>query len=248
MKKLIALALMLMLCCAAALAEDAVKNEIVNGSYVIRIPDPDGDLGWLADDMSQDDSVVKLGSQGLENGEYVVRYDPAGDGEMTVAVHHFTGIACDQLYTFDLTVKDGAVTECTGGSYTASPDPSVSDPYLIGEWEAADGMAVMAIEKNEGGRAWDVQINGAAGQNGYVFKTTIYYDCERNGFVYDKGKLWRVPITDSEEAPELGEADRAGMTGIFTFTGDPVDLRLTWTIEDAETQEIEFLKQAPAEK
>ena len=250
MKKLfvIILAAMLLLC-AAALAEEptsGIKGEIVDGSYVIRIPDENGDLGWLADDMAQDDFVVKLAKAELEGNEFVVQYDPTGDGEVSVGVRHYIGIACNEYHTWDLSVKDGKVTEVTGGSYTASPDPETFDPYLIGEYESADGMAGMTVTKNEGGRAWDVDMSGALTHGGYVFKTTIYYDCELDRFVYDKGKTWNVEITDSGEATELGEATVAGQTGAFYFTGDPADMILTWLRDEDSMNTIDFQrKDAP---
>ena len=120
MKKLFVVILAVaLLLCAAALAEETkaeVKGEIVDGSYVIRIPDENGDLGWLADDMAQDDSVVKLAKAGLEGNEFVIQYDPTGDGEVSVGARHYIGIACNEYLTWDLSVKDGKVTEVTGGS------------------------------------------------------------------------------------------------------------------------------------
>lgn len=242
MKKLFAIILSaaLLLCCAAALAEEptsVIKGEIVDGSYVIRIPDENGDLGWLADDMVQDDSVVKLAKAELEGNEYVIQYDPTGDGEVSVGVRHcYNGIACDAYHTWDLSVKDGKVAEVTGGSYTASPTPETFDPYLIGEYHSADGMSLMTITKNEGGSAWDVKIDGATSHDAYEFVATIYYDCEMDRFVYDKGKSWILPITDSEEQPELGEPNAFGLSGAFFATGNPEDMILTWMRdEDAES-------------
>jgi len=245
MKKLFVVILAVaLLLCAAALAEETkaeVKGEIVDGSYVIRIPDENGDLGWLADDMAQDDSVVKLAKAGLEGNEFVIQYDPAGDGEMSVGARHYIGIACNEYLTWDLSVKDGKVTEVTGGSYTASPDPETFDPFLVGEYESADGMAGMTVTKNEGGRAWDVDMSGALTHGGYVFKTTIYYDCELDRFVYDKGKTWNVEITDSGETPaELGEATVAGQTGAFYFTGNPADMILTWLRDEDSQNTLDF--------
>ena len=250
MKKLFVVILAVaLLLCAAALAEETkaeVKGEIVDGSYVIRIPDENGDLGWLADDMAQDDSVVKLAKAGLEGNEFVIQYDPTGDGEVSVGARHYIGIACNEYYTWDLSVKDGKVTEVTGGSYTASPDPETFDPFLVGEYQSADGMAGMTVTKNEGGRAWDVDMSGALTHGGYVFKTTIYYDCELDRFVYDKGKTWNVEITESGEEPELGEADLAGQTGAFYFTGDPADMILTWLRDEDSENTVDFQrKDAP---
>ena len=103
-------------------------------------------------------------------------------------------------------------------------------------------MSVMTIGKNPGGQAWDVEIVTAQSQGGYVFKATIYYDCELNCFVYDKGKYWEASITDSDEAPELGEAKIAGTTGSFTFTGDPENLILDWYDDQREGESVEYLR------
>ena len=67
MKKLIAIliTLTLLLCGTAALAETdpaaegtKINCEIVEGSYVIQVDAAEGDTGWTADDMAQDDSVM----------------------------------------------------------------------------------------------------------------------------------------------------------------------------------------------
>lgn len=249
MKKILTLilTLCLALCGLAAMAEQPdVSNEIVDGSYVIHIADPTGDLGWLADDMSQDDSVVKLSKAELEGDQYVVQYDPTGDGEVTVAVRHYTGIACDQVMTFDLSVKDQAVVEVLGGSNVTSPDPADQDPYLIGDWMDENQFTQMTIEKNPAGYAWDVEIVSPMTHGAYIFKTTIYYDCELDSFVYDKGKYWEVPITDSDEEADLGEATLAGTTGSFTFAGDEANPQLNWYDDSRPEETIVFLR-APSE-
>lgn len=247
-KLLVSLWVLSLLLCGAAFAgqgEEAgatVKCEIVKGSYVIRIPDANGDLGWLADDMAQDDSVVRLAGAELVDGEFVVQYDPVGDGDMSVCVRHYMGGACDQRYGWDLRVENGAVVECTGGSYTASPDEAEQDPFLSGEWlEAETQFTQMTIARNAA-RGWDVEIASPMTHGAYIFKATIVYDCDRDGFVYDKGKYWDVPITDSDEDVELGEARVAGATGIFRFTGDGEDLRLIWTDDDHAEQEVVFAR------
>ena len=246
MKKLFAviLAAALLICSVTAVAEAAkpeIKCDIVDGSYVIRIPDESGDLGWRADDMAQDDFVVKLAKSGLEDKEFVVQYDPTGDGEVTVGVrHYYNSIACDEYHTWDLSVKDGKVTEVTGGTYTASPAPETIDAALLGEYLSADGMSMMEITKNESGQAWDVKIDGATSHDGYEFVATIYFDCEMNHFVYDKGKTWVLPITDSEEEPELGEPNAFGLVGTFYPVGNPEDMILTWMREEDAGNTMNF--------
>lgn len=236
MKKTIAilLTLVLLLCGTAALAEGdpaaegtKINCEIVEGSYVIQIDVADGDTGWTADDMAQDDSVVKLYDADVIEGTFVVRYDPVGDGDMTVGVRHYTGIACDEAYTFDLHVENGAVTESTGGSHTASPDEADQDPFISGEWtESETQFAQMTISKNAE-RGWDVEIASPLTHGAYVFKATMYYDCELDSFVYDNGMFWDAPITD-EANPEPGEAKIAGTSGSFSIAGDEQGVSLTW--------------------
>ena len=231
MKKSIILFLTALMCLIGVSAQadgTSINCLIENGSYIIQIDDPEGDLGWVADDMAQDDSVVRLYDADLIEDTFVVRYDPVGDGDVTVGVRHFSGIACDEVHTFDLHVENGAVTESTGGSFTASPDPTEQDPLIIGKWLEKDTQFTqMTIEKNPDGKAWDVEILSPLTHGAYIFKATIYYDCELDSFVYDKGKIWDVPITE-EENPELGEAKIAGSTGSFTIGGTEEALTLTW--------------------
>lgn len=236
MKKMIAFILATLLSLTiGALAESTSINCLINeGSYIIQIDDPEGDLGWMA--ASGDESIVKLYDADLIEDTFVARFDPVADGEATVSVKHYTGIACDEAHTFDLVVKDGAVTESTGGSYTASPDPIEFDPYLIGDWDA-DDSAVMVITKNPSDRAWDVEIASPLTHGACIFMTTIYYDCDLNCFVYDKGKFWDVPITE-DVYDELGEAKIAGTAGSFTLNDDGT---LTWTDFKEATGEDEMV-------
>ena len=247
MKKLISMimVLILALCGFSALAEadggTKINCLIEDGSYIIQIDDPEGDLGWVADDMAQDDTVVKLYDADLIEDTFVVRYDPVADGAVTVAVRHYTGIACDEMITWDLVVEDGAVKEAVSGTHRGAPDESELDPFTSGEWLEQDTQFTsLSIEKNPE-RGWDVEAVSPATHGAYVFKTTIYYDCDVEAFVYDKGKFWDVPITDSDEA-ELGEAKIAGSTGSFTFGGDAIETAtLSWH-DDGRTEDVVFVR------
>lgn len=255
MKKYVSamLVIALMLCGFAALAEgtqDAAGLEVntltEDGSFIIQIGAGD-DLGWIADDMAQDDSVVKLAFEDTLEGTYVARYEPTGDGDVTVGVRHYIGIACDKRLTWDLRVADGAVQEVTGGSQAFSPDEAEQDPLLSGEWlQAETQFTQMTVQKNEA-RGWDVEIAAPMTHGAYIFKTTIYYDCDVNGFVYDKGKFWDLPITDSDEAVELGEAKLAGTTGVFAFSEDDQEVYLSWYDDhDPEADIVVFERAADA--
>lgn len=222
---------------------ESIVCNIEDGNYVIRIPDAEGDLGWMADDMEQDDSVVKLGSAELVDDEFVIVYEPAGDGEITVSAKHYNGIACDRMHTWDLRVENGAVTENFGGSYTESPKDDELDPFMTGEWVEKDTEYTgMSIERNPE-KGFDIEIVSPMTHGAYVFKTTIYFDCDRNAFVYDKGKFWDLPEDGNTEA-ELGEAKIAGSTGSISMEGDEDNLSLVWYDDGTEGEEIVFTRQA----
>lgn len=232
MKKLMtwifALALILAI---PAVAEEAdgiqVETLIEDGEFIIQLDVSDGDLAWLADDMAQDSSVVKLAFEDTLEDTYVVRYSPVADGEATVAIRHYVGTACDRFMAWDLLVQDGVVQEVTGGAEAMSPSDEEIDPYLVGEWLEEDTQFTqMTVEKNPE-RGWDLEIVSPVSHGAYIFKTSVLFDCERNCFVYDKGKFWDIDGT-YEEGAELGEARDAGTTGSFTFVGDDENLILEW--------------------
>ena len=248
MKKLIAILMVLALCCAGCAFAETMKTAdgheintlIEEGSFIIQV-ESDGDLAWVADDMSQDDTVVKLYDADTLDDTFVARYDPTGDGDVTVAVRHFMGIACDQAYTWDLHVENGAVTEVTGGSQVIAPADEDLDTIIVGSWlEEETQFTEMTIEKNPE-RGWDVEIASPMTHGAYIFKTSVTYDCELDAFVYDKGKFWEVPITDSEEEVELGEAAIAGTMGRFAIVDDNGELKLDWYDSEHPEESIVFV-------
>ena len=250
-KRFVSLVLALLLALAllpAALNEEvgelhgAIAGSLEDGSYVIRIPVEQDDLGWFAQEPAQDEAV-KLAETKTEDGCFVVKYDPVHDGDATVIVRHFyCAAACDQCHGWYLAVRDGKIQEVTGGSYTAIPRAEEVDPFFSGAWLEKDTQfAVMTVEKNPA-RGYDIEIVSPLTHGAYVFKTSVLYDCELGGFVYDKGKFWDVPITDSEEEAELGEAKVLGATGIFNLTGDGEDLVLEWYDDGREGESVFFTR------
>lgn len=227
---LLAAALALMgLAVAEPTAPTVIENHIENGSYVIRIPVQDDGAGWVADDMFQDDSVVKLESAAVEDGVFVVRYAPVADGDMTVSICHYRGIACDTAFTWDLRVAGGQVVECTGGSLMESPEAEELEPYIAGEWvEAETGNDTLFIERGDG-EAFVAQYIAPGREGATAFKATISYDCQSGHFVYADGAFHKVPITDTEEDVE-GELIADNINGSFDILqGDREnELRLSW--------------------
>ena len=253
MKKALSVLMLLVLLLTltgSALAEAAegsvIECNIENGSYVIRVPAAEDDQGWDAFETEEGDAVVKAGEMKRENGALVVRFDPVGDGEATVGLRHFyCASACDQAHTWDLKVENGAVVDCTGGSYSAyhpEIDDVDMDDFLRGEWlEKGAQFTQMTIEKNEA-MGWDVEIISPVTHGAYVFKATAYFDCFEDAFVYDKGKFFAVPITDTAET-DLGEALVAGATGSLKFdvVGEDNTVVLQWFNSESPDEVITFI-------
>ena len=248
MKRRTAILLALALALAGAglaLAENAdntVKCAIEDGSYVIRMSGAETAEGWKADAAAEGGAARELPQAAVEDGTLVVRYEPAEEGAVTLRLRHFEGAACDQLYTWDLIVKDGAVTESVGGSYTASPAAEELDAVLGGDWLEADTQfTCLTLTSNDAG-GWDAEIVSPVTHGAYVLQASLAYDCERDALVYADGRLYDVPITDSEES-ELGEpvsVDAAGSLTLEPFGEDGVALR--WVSGAAPEETVLFVR------
>ena len=230
---LLILCLLAALCvgaCAEGTDPGAIQCEIVDGNYVIRIPAAENDLGWYAEEPAVD-AAVKLISAEMKDGCFVAQYAPAADGTATVSVRHaYCAAACDQALTWDLAVRDGRITESTGGSYTANPPEEEMDAAISGAWqEAGTQFTTLSIRKNEN-RGWDVEAISPMTHGAYVFKTTVYYDCAEDAFLYDKGKFFDLNTDGSIQS----EARAAGTSGSFKFTlNDEQKFLLMWTDPEA---------------
>ena len=219
MKKVIAILLTLALlpaCSGLAEAAPELTGSYEDGKYVVRIPVEAGDEGWVADDMSQDDSVVALERAEIVDGVFTAVYAPVADGVISTVVKHMDGIACDQAHFFDLKVENGAI-EAIGGGYTASPDEAELDAAIGGEWQVNDEiMAGLTLEKNPD-KGWELQI-AMAYPGVCVLQANAYYDCELDQLVYADGTLYASEITNSPEVV-LGDViatDCVGALGLFT--------------------------------
>ena len=219
-------------------------GEIVDGSYFFRVKIREGDPGtWEADDLSQDDSVVRVGEIKTENNLYEVRYDPVADGEINVGVRHFTEGVCDEIHEFVLRVKNGQIVEVPSGSYAASPGDGELDPFISGEWAEVDTQFTrMTVKRNEG-RGWNLEIVSPLTHGAYVFKANIGYDCDLEGFVYSDGTFYNVPIT-AEENPELGDPVTKDVSGILRFEGvdegNAEDMQISWYHSQKPDETIVF--------
>ena len=213
-----------------------VNTLIVEGSFVVQIPVAEGNDGWQADDMSQDDSVVKLYDADIIEDTFVARYDPTGDGDMAVCVKHMNGIACDEAFTWDLRVKGGVVQEIIGGSHAQAPDEAELNPQIAGDWQIDDiVMAGMTIAKNEG-RGWALEIRSAF-PKARVFRANVCFDCERNALVFNDGIYYDFEIDNTPEG-KVGEALASDVEGSLALTADEEgNIILAWynALETDET-------------
>ncbi len=239
MKKMIALVLALVLMCAAccALGESSgnmIHGRIEDGSYILTVQVDPYDRGtWKADEMAQDQSVVKLAASGTENGVFTARYEPTGDGDVTVALRHFSddGV-CDALHTFDLRVQGGAVTETLGGSMTASPTAEELNPAVSGEWLEKDTQFTVLDVTRRIDDGWDIEITSPMTHGAYVIRAAAYFDCEWDAFIYKNGV--KVDLPETEGAPA-----QTGLWGMIRFGGTEENLQLVWS-EGVEGDEIVF--------
>ena len=135
-----------------------------------------------------------------------------------------------------------AMLACGLAAYAeeSANDVEEMDALLSGEWMDIDTQSIqMTITRNEND-GWDVEAAGPLTHGGYIFKATIEFNDERNGFTYDNGSYWEVPITDSEEETDLGEPTIAGASGLFCFSGDDQNLFLSWVDDNTPEQETVF--------
>ena len=232
MNRIFAMIVALALCLTGwALAEEAkvtnVNSLLEEGSFIVQIDVSDGDEGWVADDMAQDDSIVKLYDADIIENTFVARYDAVSDGDVTVGVRHMENGACDRYLTWDLRVKDGAVAEVTGGSSASSPDEMSQDPLLSGEWLVNDEvMAGLTIEKNEG-KGWAMQIAMAYPKT-QVLRANLFFDCEQDQFVYNDGIFYQSEITNSPEIV-IGDEISKDAIGVIKFvTAENGETKLGW--------------------
>jgi len=233
---------------ALAQAEEAAGSRIVgrfeDGCYFLTVQANPDDAGeWTADEMAQDDSVVALAYARMENGAFVAKYEPRGDGEVSVQLRHYTEHrVCDEIHTFDLLVKDGKVQENTGGSYTASPLEEDLNPWFSGEWLEKDTQFITLDVTRQIAGGWLVEMTSPLSHGAWLLRATAYFDCDYNAFVYADGVKYDLPTEDG--APEVKMAEN--LWGTLRFSEEEAPKELVWYgMELSEGQEISF-ERAPA--
>lgn len=231
MKKILALVLAAAMLCAAycAPAEEAgtkITGNIEDGCYVLTVSvDPEDEGEWRVDDTVEDQSVVKLAAAETEDDLFTARYEPAGDGTVTVSLRHYSEFrVCDELHTFELKVENGKVTEAASGSFTASPSEDDMDPYFSGEWLEKDTQFTTLNVTKKAGDGWDIEFTSPLSHGAWVIRATAYFDCDYDAFVYADGV--KYDLVPGDEVTEK-ETD-TGLWGTLKFAGIADSLQLEW--------------------
>ncbi len=220
---------------------DPIQGEIQDGAYVLRVIRASDDPGtWLADSTAKDESVIRLSSAQMEDGDYVARYSPAGDGTAAIALRHFNENACDQVHGFDLLVKDGQVSEVTGGYVILSPLDSDLDPILGGTWlEDSTQFTTLTLSMRENG-GWDGEITSPMTHGAYTWKATLYFECDPEGLVYRDAAATHL----NPDSSEPGSPVSTGSSGTLQYATDASgDIALLWPAQDnPEHRDILFVR------
>ncbi len=220
-------------------AGNKITGNIEDGCYVLTLK-ADGEGEWCADEMAQDQSIVKLASSGVENGIFTARYEPTGDGSVAVYLRHYNEHeVCDEMHSYDLLVKDGKVTEVTGGSVLMSPDPKEDNPYFSGAWVEKDNQFLTMNVTKIDGDGWDVEIASPMTHGAWIIRAEVYDDCDYNAYVYNNGvKYDLIPGNVTTE-----EAAESGLWGTLQLGGTAEHLTLEWYgMESSEGNVITFVR------
>ena len=246
MKKILIILFTLALCASAfAAAETAGEPDIVgnieDGSYTLLVHTKPGDDGWCVDGTEELEAMLSIAEAMYTDEGFFVRLAPVSDGTATVRlVHQDEDFVCDRVYTFDLLIKDGAVRESIGGSYTASPAEEEQDPCLSGEWAEKDSQITRMTVAQNADKGWNVEIVSPVTHEAYIFKADIRYDCGRDAFVYSDGEQFNAPV----ETDALGDPVYGGERGLFRFVqGEDGALSLVWINEFFVERTVTFVRE-----
>ena len=222
-----------------------INGNLADGCYTLTVAPGAEDPGeWHVDEMAEEGAAVRLEYAQTENGVFTARYAPEKDGEVTVHLRHYSEHrVCDEVHSFDLLIRDGAIQEVTGGSYTTCPPEEDLNPFFSGEWLEKDTQftSLEVTHGNAGG--WRLEIRSPLSHGGWVIRGTAYYDCDYDAFIYADGVKCDLPADD--QAPEVPAA--SDLWGMLKFSGDAEGSPdLVWFgMEDSDNAEVVF-ERAPA--
>ena len=214
-----------------------------DGSYVLRVPVRPGEAGaWTAQGAEAEHAAAALASAGMEEGFFTARYVPVTDGSATVFLRHFTGIACDQVQSYDLRVADGRIAEVTGGSILHATPGDELDAAVSGRWAEKDVQFTQLTISRSPERGWTVEIVSPMTREAFVLRAHAYYDCEQKALIWADGTRWEMTSAGYASDEDLGEPSVTGISGLLRLEADAEGrLILVWP-RDAEGNETCFVR------
>ncbi len=209
-------------------SDEPIRGNIENGSYVVKVPVTGIPGRWEASAPEGEDAAVQLASAETADGYFTARFDPAKDGSGTVYIKHYTGIACDQVHSFDLAVENGQVKENTSGSFTASSLDKDLDAHVGGQWFEKDTQFTRMYALRDPYQGWQVEITSPMTHGAYIFEAHMYYDCDQDRFIYQDGAFYALNA-ETGEAGDLIAADTQGSFALTAGENAEADaLQLIW--------------------
>ena len=207
---------------AEVMAVSSVKVEDGIMTIYIDSDEKDPSLSWQFSREDEENSCIESLTDSTDDGHAYAGSFRAKEGcketEGTIRLVHTDGVYTDQYMDFTVAIKDGKITESTGGSHAFPTAASELAPLLEGTWaEKNEGLTMLDISLGEKGGLEFVMSDG----NGQDGKTSFYtmtarYDAVKEALVYQNGTEHKdVAITDgSEEQTEANEAQGTG-AGVF---------------------------------
>lgn len=231
----------------AYLIHGNVESEIKDGVFTVRIeslPTDDPNFHWQSDrSEGADESVVQcLTETDMEDGlAYAGSFRGMEDGEGTIRLVHTNDVYTDGYLEFNVTVKDGKITENTGGSEGFGATGEDLAPAFVGIWQEEDGTWFMNVSISED-NALEFVISNEGGKDGSTvyYTMTAYYDSLLEELVYVNGTEHAASITDdSETESEAAETVTGDGKGKFIFTsGDGETVEITWQDDSFGNTEV----------
>ena len=201
-------------------------TEFNDGVMTIRIKSDreDPDFYWTSYQGDKGDaSFVELVTEsdsedGLAYaGSFRAINDEDKEEEDTIRLVYTNGHYVKEYLDFNVTTKDGKITENVGGGQAFATNGSDLAPYLEGVWEEQDGNRTLEITLADDD-GLEFVISDGSGRDGKTtfYTMTGYYDCIEDALVYWNGTEHVAEITDNAAETEA-EAEEGDGTGLFAL-------------------------------
>ena len=209
-----------------------VTTEMTDGTMTIRIEsakEEDPGFYWESwhGDKGDASCVECITETDMEDGlAYAGSFRAIDDGEDTIRLVYTNGHYTREYLDFNVTSKDGKITESTGGGQAFETKGEDLAPYLEGIWEESDGgthyLEIALVD--DGGLSFRVSDSSGRNGNTVFYTMTAYYDAILEELVYWDGTEHSAVITGEEtETEESNTGEGTGMFGIVVLSDEETD-------------------------